>query len=137
MKFYTSYYAQISKIRAKHPDYTIVSISGGLDDYLVPLVDIHDRRLAPKKDFFIEYKNSKPGIAREQVYVSEFKDKVLNEEDINDILKSWQNKENLKETFVIMCYEKPTDFCHRHIVAEAIEQKYNIIVPELFISVRS
>jgi len=137
MKFVTSYYAKIAEIREKYPDYIIVSISGGLDDYIIPLVDIWDKRLAPKKDFFNEYKKSNPGLEREIQYVKEFKSKVLIRDDevtLNDILKSWSDRGGLNKTFVIMCYEVPSDFCHRHIVAEEIETKYGIEVPELFAS---
>ena len=137
MKFFTSYYSNIKKIRELHPDYIIVSISGGLDDYIVPLVDIWDRRLAPKKDFFNEYKASPEGLLREKEYVKQFKNKVLIREDetsINDIFKSWSDKAGLQKSFVIMCYETPEDFCHRHIVAEEIEAKYGVEVPELFVS---
>jgi hypothetical protein len=136
MKFVTSYYAKIAKIREEYPDYVIVSISGGLDDYILPLVDIWDKRLAPKKDFFNEYKSSNPGLERERKYVKEFQNKVLIRDDgitLNDILKSWSDRGGLNKTFVIMCYEVPEDFCHRHIVAEAIEQKYGVKIPELFL----
>jgi len=139
MKFVTSYYARINEIREKYPDYIIVSISGGLEEYIKPLIDIWDKRLAPKRDFFNVYKNSPPGFKREQEYVKQFKKRVLIREDdvtLNDILKSWSDRAGLNKTFVIMCYEAnepgSVSFCHRRIVAEAIEQKYAIDVPELF-----
>jgi len=135
MKFVTSYYARINEIREKYPDYIIVSISGGLEEYIKPLVDIWDKRLAPKRDFFNVYKNSPEGQLREDEYVKQFKNKVLIREDnisLDDIIKSWSENSGLGKTYVLMCYEKPQDFCHRHIVAEAMEQKYGIEISELF-----
>jgi len=139
MKFVTSYYARINEIREKYPDYIIVSISGGLEEYIKPLVDIWDKRLAPQRDFFNIYKNSPKGQLREDEYVKQFKNKVLIRDDnisLNDIIKSWSENSGLGKTYVLMCYEAnepgSASFCHRRIVAEAIEEKYGIEVPELF-----
>jgi len=136
MKFKTSYYARMEEIREKYPDYILVSISGGLDQWIENEVDLWDKRLAPKKDFFNEYKESNMP-DKEAIYTKKFKEKVLIREDgvtINDIFKSWSDKFGLNKTFIILCYEIPVDFCHRHIVAEAIEEKYGVPVPEMFIS---
>lgn len=32
---------------------------------------------------------------------------------------------------ILLCYEVPSDFCHRHIVAAWIETELGIVVPEL------
>jgi uncharacterized protein YeaO (DUF488 family) len=31
----------------------------------------------------------------------------------------------------LLCYEKPTDFCHRHIVASWFEDEVGVKIPEL------
>lgn len=38
---------------------------------------------------------------------------------------------DLGENAILLCYEKPTDFCHRHIVATWIEAELGIKVPEI------
>lgn len=38
---------------------------------------------------------------------------------------------DLGENAILLCYEKPTDFCHRHIVALWIETETGIKAPEL------
>ncbi len=38
---------------------------------------------------------------------------------------------DLGEQAILLCYEKPEDFCHRHIVALWIEQELKIEVPEI------
>ena len=32
---------------------------------------------------------------------------------------------------ILLCYEKPSDFCHRHIIAQWIETNTGIIVQEI------
>ena len=128
MTFYTSYYANLKNIPK---EYITVSISGDIPDYIKEEVQVWDRRLAPTLDLFNEYKNSPEGPTRELQYVKRFKKEVLNNRDLNEIIKSWNNELKDNKTYVIMCYETPDEFCHRQIIAEAIEEKYNIVVPEL------
>lgn len=126
--FFTSYYANIRNIP---DDYILVSISGDIPDYLKERVDVWDRRLAPNLDLFTEYKNSPEGKAREIQYIKRFKNEVLDKRDLNEIIESWDTELLEDKSYVILCYETPDDFCHRQIVAEAIEEKYKIEVPEI------
>jgi len=128
MKFFTSYYANIKNIP---DDYILVSISGDIPDYIKEQVDIWDRRFAPNLDLFKEYKNSPEGQQREDKYVQRFKDEVLTKYDITEIIKSWSDKCGLNQKYVLLCYETPNSFCHRHIVAEALEEKYGIEISEI------
>jgi uncharacterized protein YeaO (DUF488 family) len=128
MKFFTSYYANIKNIPK---DYILVSISGDIPDYIKEQMNIWDRRFAPNWDLFKEYKNSPEGQQRENKYVERFKNEVLTKYDSTDILKDWSDKAGLNEKFVLLCYEVPEDFCHRHIVAEALEEKYGVEIPEI------
>jgi len=132
MKFFTSYYANMKNIPS---DYIKVSISGDIPEYISENVEIWDRRLAPNLSLFSEYKNSADGEAREKKYVQRFKDEVLLNRDINEIFKSWTEKYGLNQKYVLLCYESNdisvSTFCHRRIVAEAIEMKYGIEVKEL------
>ena len=135
MTFATSYYANIQKIKKQYPDYILVSISGDIPDYVKDEVHKWDKRLAPNLSLFQEYKASPEGSLREKKYVQRFKDEVLIKYDINEIFKEWTEKCGLNEKYVMLCYESnninDSTFCHRRIVAEAIEQKYGIKVPEL------
>jgi len=134
MKLYTSYYANIKNIPE---DYILVSISGGITEDIKNAMDIHDKRFAPNLSLFTEYKNSPEGINREVRYVKRFKKEILENRDINEILKSWTDKFGYDKKYVMLCYEKPEDFCHRHIVAEAIENKYNIEINELGLDLKT
>lgn len=128
MTFSSSYYGNIKNIPE---DYILVSISGGITDEIRKVIHKQDTRLAPKKKFFLEYKDSTPGNAREAVYVKNFKEQVLADVDLNKIFREWSEEFGKNKHFVILCYETPEDFCHRQIVSEAIENKYSINVPEL------
>jgi len=134
MTFYTSYYAKINELREKYPDYKLISISGDIPDYIKNSVDGWDRRLAPNWSLFKEYKNSDNIEEREKTYIKRFKEEVLNK-DINEVFNEWTKKFGLNSKFVLLCYEandpSESTFCHRRIVAEAIENKYGIEVKEL------
>jgi len=128
MKFFTSYYGMIPYI----PDeYKLVSISIDIPEYLKNQMDIWDKRLAPNWDLFREYKDSPEDPEREKKYVQRFKEEVLTNCLITDILKDWSDKCGLLETYVLLCYETPDTFCHRHIVSEFLSEKFNIDVQEL------
>lgn len=131
MKFYTSSYSKIKNIPK---DFILVSISGAIPDEILNLVDHHDKRLAPNWNLYKEYEESIEGSEREIQYEKRFKEEVLNK-DINEIFLEWAKEFGLNRKYVLLCYEdKYNSFCHRHIVAEAIENKYGIVVEELNVS---
>jgi len=113
---FTSYYSNIKNIPKEYIKCSISNSTKGIE-HLV----IQDDRFAPSSDILYEYKNSPEGHEREVHYVQRFKEEILSKNIDIDISKN----------IVLLCYEHPTDFCHRHIVAEALEEKYNIEVREL------
>jgi len=72
--------------------------------------------LAPTYRIFIDYKTN--GDAEQ--YAKDFDEEVL------DKLNPHKTFEELVqmcgEEFTLVCYEKPGEFCHRHIVAEWLNQ---------------
>ncbi|MBR4315579.1 MAG: DUF488 family protein [Alphaproteobacteria bacterium] len=114
---YTSYYAIIKKL-IKHGFTDFVAISGWIPDFYKNLMNnsnddkITYRRiieLSPRKDWFFDWKEGK---FDNNEYVRLYYETVLNKLDINEISK------RLKENSVLLCYEKPSDFCHRHLIAD-------------------
>ena len=77
------------------------------------------KKLAPKKWFFIKYKMD----GDKNFYIQQYYKLVL------DVLDPHQVYDDLKDK-VILCWEKPGEFCHRRIVAEWIKDKLGIEVPE-------
>lgn len=70
--------------------------------------------LAPKKEFWQVWHNSLgkiPKEASDKYYVKEYYKQVLSKLDPHDVLKK------IPDGSILLCYEKPDEFCHRHIVA--------------------
>lgn len=130
MKIYTSYYGMLSKIKEEHPDWLLVSISGWIPDEILAHVDIQDKSLAPSKDIYNEYDNNSDW----EHYTTRFKAERLPKIELLEKLELWEKIANEKNkdisNIVLFCYEKPTDFCHRHIVSEAIEKEFRTEVQE-------
>lgn len=118
MKIWTTYYANLKNL----PGYILpVSIAGwapkGWDgeEY---------KKVAPKKSWFWEYKRTED----QEFYVTKYYETVLSDlskesvvKDLEDILSRHPEYTEI----ALVCYEKPEDFCHRHILAAWLEN-YNI-----------
>lgn len=127
MTVQTSYYANIPKLPK---DSITVSISGALEDYVdLSLLDHWDRRMAPSWDIFKEYKSQPEGVTREELFVKRFKNEIIPKLNFKEIFDEYIEKFGDK-TFILVCYETPKDFCHRQIIAEAIESELGITVKE-------
>jgi len=120
---YTSYFAKLRKL-----DTAIipVAICAKVPDWYTGL---QYKKLAPKYSFFSKWKIDHDN----EYYIQHFYEEVLNKLDAKTVLKELydlaqrQNK-NFKDIMLI-CYEKPEDFCHRHIVSEWF-QKSGIVCSE-------
>ena len=124
---YTSYFAKLKSL----PDNIIpISICGKAPDWYKGL---QYKKLAPKYSFFSEWEKNRDN----DYYTKCFNDQVLSAlnsgrvyEDLCDIAKDFVNalpeedvrKQHQKLGFpyaiALVCYEKPEDFCHRHLVAD-------------------
>ena len=125
MKIFTSYYANINKIRDKYPDYKFISIS------IYPpkgiTVDYHEPLLAPSNDILFSYKDN----PNEELYVKDFNE-LHQIEDYKNALINISNNVGKGQNIVLLCYEIPTDFCHRHIVSSKLKEYFKTEVKELF-----
>lgn len=84
-------------------------------------------QLAPKKGFWMTFFNNIgkiPEADNIKYYIEEYYKQVLSKVDIEELLKNEKDP-------ILLCYEKGKDFCHRHILAEYIELKYNIKVRDI------
>lgn len=83
--------------------------------------------LAPSEDLLTRYK---AGSVSEEEYTKEYEEQL---QSIN-VFKSIQSlaKHITPETvgIVLCCYEKPGDFCHRHRLANELQEKYNVTIQE-------
>lgn len=96
---FTSYFAK----NANHKN--AISISGKSPEWFKGK---ECKKLAPKYWFFVKYKADHD----EAFYTEQYFKEVLSLLNPNDIVKE------LGEDAVLLCYEKPGDFCHRHLVSK-------------------
>ena len=74
-------------------------------------------QLAPKRKFWEIWHNNIGKIPEEQ----------NNRYYIEEVLKDEKDP-------ILLCYEKEGQFCHRHVLAEFVNLKYGIYVPDISIS---
>ena len=109
---YTSYYAKIKDL----PDNIIpISIAGKAPKGFKGL---QYKKLAPKYSFFSVWKETKDN----DYYVKCFNEQVLDKLIASNVVKelgylcTGYLTENVD--IALICYEKPSNFCHRHLVAD-------------------
>ena len=75
------------------------------------------KKLAPKWSFFSEWKN---GSHKGDIdyYMQHFKTEVLDNLDPEQVVKELEGFTGVsRDKIILICYEKPGDFCHRHLVS--------------------
>lgn len=118
---YTSYFAKLKSL----PEHIIpISICGKAPDWYKGL---QYKKLAPKYDFFMEWKKNH----NNDYYIKCFNEQVLDKLNVDDVVKeldsllidvtatlNYKVDSMLVPRIALVCYEKPSDFCHRHLVAD-------------------
>ena len=110
---YTSYFA---KLKSLPDDIIPISICGKAPDWYKGL---QYKRLAPKYSFFMKWKENHDN----DYYIKCFNEQVLSKLDAMDVVLDLfdllnENGFNIGDkNIALICYEKPDDFCHRHLVA--------------------
>lgn len=109
---YTSYFAQLKNLPS---DIIPISICGKAPDWYTGL---QYKKLASKYDSFQEWKRNHDN----DYYIKCFQEQVLGKLTPTDVIVDLSNlvySFNVGECDIaLICYEKPTDFCHRHLVAD-------------------
>ena len=123
---YTSYFAKLKSL----PDNIVpISICGKAPDWYKGL---QYKKLAPKYGFFMEWKKTH----NNDFYIEHFQKEVLDSLNPSIVLNELQCmipneiKEKMQSPaynndeyhIVLICYEKPDDFCHRHLVADWLNE---------------
>lgn len=116
VKVYTSYYGNARKIPK---DLVPVAISGKIPEWWNgPKYEV----LAPKYSFFKIWKETQDN----DYYIDHYKKLVLGNVSINQVLIDLGNitmsfkmeDGTCYKGVVLLCYETPEKFCHRHLVAD-------------------
>ena len=108
---HTSYFAKLKDL----PDNIIpISICGKAPNWYKGL---QYKKLAPKYDFFMKWKETHDN----DYYIKCYNEQVLNKLDVINVVRDLiciVPEDTTGEYICLVCYEKPGDFCHRHLVAD-------------------
>jgi uncharacterized protein YeaO (DUF488 family) len=118
MKIYTCYYAKVGELIKN--DIVPIGISHTLPRWAKPFVTSELKQLAPTRDMI--------GDMSDDEYLSKYK-AILKKNDVQEIIKLCSVLGKQKNV-ALLCYEKPPEFCHRHLVAEWIEKQSGLVVKE-------
>ena len=114
---YTSYFAKLREL--ENHNIIPISICGKEPDWYKGL---QYNKLDPKYGFFMEQKKNHDN----DYYIEHFQKEVLDGLDATDVILDFSRMDygfNVGENDIaLICYEKPSDFCHRHLVAEWLNQ---------------
>lgn len=118
---FTSYFAKLNKLP---PNVLPISICGKAPDWYK---GIQYKKLAPKYGFFMEWKKTHDN----EYYIKHFNAEVLSHLSPSKVVNELQRLlpvevqeqatniwEDTDWHIALICYEKPTDFCHRNLVAK-------------------
>jgi uncharacterized protein (DUF488 family) len=108
----TSYYAK----SAKHPN--AVSIAGKAPGWYTGR---QYKKLAPLYSFFKKYKED----GDEVYYTEQFYKEILDKLDPKKVY------DELGPHAILLCYETPGKFCHRHLVAKWLSDKLGVTILEI------
>ena len=105
---YTSYFDNLKNL----PRYIVpISICGQAPDWYKGM---QYKKLAPKYSFFMEWKKNQDN----DYYIKHFNDEVLDNLNPHSVMFDLYNRVNEEYDICLICYERPDEFCHRHLVAD-------------------
>lgn len=114
---YTSYFAKLKEL--ENHNIIPISICGKAPDWYKGL---QYKKLAPKYGFFMEWKKNHDN----DYYIEHFQKEVLDGLNATEVILDFSRMDygfNVGENDIaLICYEKPSYFCHRHLVAEWLNQ---------------
>lgn len=119
MKFYTGYFSYVK--RYEEAGLLPISIARyspkWYTGYRVPF-------FAPSKDLLSRYKN---GITSKEEYEKEY---MAYLDQNYEVIKEYFEDASDGCNIVFCCYEKPSDFCHRHLLAKWVTNNLGIEMKE-------
>ena len=121
---YTSYYGNYRKFKGMFR--VSISRTAPSNSYDLQLI-----KLAPTAELLQKYKSN--SITNEE-YTSVYHNQLLKLENsgyIAKFVKALSTLQELKGDVVLLCYEKKSDFCHRHLLVEYLNNNHNTNIREL------
>lgn len=118
MRIYTSYFGNSKKLQ--QAGIKVIGIS------LYPprwFTGISLKQVAPTRS--ILFANGQT----QEEYTRRYRSEVLSQQDMQQFLKTVEQASGGQDV-ALCCYEKPEDFCHRHILSDWIKEKLGIEISE-------
>ena len=117
---YTGYFARLKDYQKAN--LTPISIAGKCPDWYH---GAEYKKLAPKWSFYSEWKNGSHK-GDNDYYTKHFKEEVLDKLDPAQVMKELEGFTGVSlDKIIFLCYEKPDNFCHRHLVADWFNAYYD------------
>ena len=115
MQIYTSYFSNVKKLPTYILPISIANITP--NGWKYPIY----QKLAPSDKLLRNWKQTHDNLD----YIFDYEDEILNNYKISDIINDLSNYLHDEYTDIaLICYEKPNDFCHRHLVADWFKQNH-------------
>lgn len=112
-KIYTGYFAKVKEL--EEHGILPISISRRAPDWYHGL---QYKKLAPSYRLLMNYKYR---MHDDMDYTKQFNSEVLETLDAADVVRELRAMAGDRD-IALLCYEKPSDFCHRQLVAEWLER---------------
>lgn len=84
------------------------------------------RELAPSYELLTAYHN---GLSKSD-YEKEYRKQIARLNNLHSQFE-WMAQQANGRDIVLLCYEKASDFCHRHILSDIIFEKYGYRITEI------
>lgn len=122
MKVYTSYFANMKQLEDSNV-YPVAICNKVPSFFKGPNIE----SVAPNNSILYEYKKSAQDSSAQEHYKERYINEVLcayrfHPEYFIDLLAFFSLQEDNKD-IALVCYERPEDFCHRHILAEWFNER--------------
>jgi len=112
---YTSYFGNIKKLEEN--GLVPIAICGGVPEWWGTRPWY--KKLAPKWKFFSEWKENHDNL----FYIKHFQEEVLSKLNPEQVYHDLYTLASETMNFAMICYEKPREFCHRHLVADWLTKR--------------
>jgi hypothetical protein len=113
----SSYYANLKNINKG----SLISISRSC-----PIKSAKIKSYSPLFPEWEIINNLKKGLITKEEYTKSYIENTLNKLDLDTVIKDLIILSGNEQIIYLLCYEKPTDFCHRHLVIDWLEQSDKI-----------
>lgn len=80
--------------------------------------DLEYKKLAPTFDILLDYKHDH----NETQYTERYKSEILDSLDPHEVMDELIHMVGKSREFALVCYERPIHFCHRHLVANWLNE---------------